>query len=294
MLYHSLIFFAFALLLSGNRDTLFSLERGSAAPFISGDTFRAYADHVLDETTSGFNPGDVKLGDIVFVKTDWEYLEDFFSNYHPQITVPYILLTHNSDHGAPGPFKSYLDDPKILAWFAQNVEDDSHPKLHPIPIGIANKCHEHGNMDVFSTYLHLSRNDDRPFLGYLNFHDATYPKERTYVRCLFSKHPWCVGPKNKALSRYLKDLSRSKFVFSPRGNGLDCHRTWEALLLGAIPIVRASTLDSLYKDLPVLIVEEWRTVTESYLNEQYEAMKLKKYDFEKLFISYWLNQIRPN
>jgi hypothetical protein len=33
------------------------------------------------------------------------------------------------------------------------------------------------------------------------------------------------------------------FEICPRGNGLDCHRTCEALLLRTIPIVRSSTLD---------------------------------------------------
>ena len=31
------------------------------------------------------------------------------------------------------------------------------------------------------------------------------------------------------------------FVASPSGNGLDCHRTWEALLLRSIPIVKVQT-----------------------------------------------------
>ena len=44
-----------------------------------------------------------------------------------------------------------------------------------------------------------------------------------------------------------------KFILSPPGAGFDCHRTWEALYLGAIPIVKTSSLDPLYKDLPVVI-----------------------------------------
>ena len=40
------------------------------------------------------------------------------------------------------------------------------------------------------------------------------------------------------------------FWLSPRGNGLDCHRTWEALYLDIIPIVWHSTLDPLYRKPP--------------------------------------------
>jgi hypothetical protein len=46
-------------------------------------------------------------------------------------------------------------------------------------------------------------------------------------------------------------------VLSARGNGLDCHRTWELLLLGSIVITRTSPLDPLFEDLPVAIVKDW-------------------------------------
>jgi hypothetical protein len=43
----------------------------------------------------------------------------------------------------------------------------------------------------------------------------------------------------------------------PQGNGVDTHRIWEALALGTIPIVRTSSIDPLFVDLPVLIVHDW-------------------------------------
>ena len=43
----------------------------------------------------------------------------------------------------------------------------------------------------------------------------------------------------------------------PQGNGVDTHRIWEALALGTIPIVRTSSLDPLFVDLPVLVVGDW-------------------------------------
>ena len=63
------------------------------------------------------------------------------------------------------------------------------------------------------------------------------------------------------------------FVASPHGNGLDCHRTWEALCLGCIPIVKTSPLDDLYEGLPVLIVGEWRDICENLLLETIENFK---------------------
>ena len=108
-------------------------------PFITGDNFRAIANHIFDERKSQFNPYKVQERDIVFVKTD--YLKKFFMLYHHRIKHPYILLTHNSDDAIPGNYLAYLSDPKIIAWFGINATVH-HPKLHVIPVGICNERYE--------------------------------------------------------------------------------------------------------------------------------------------------------
>ncbi len=40
------------------------------------------------------------------------------------------------------------------------------------------------------------------------------------------------------------------------GFGEDCHRTWESILLGAIPIVRESLIRPLFEDAPVMVLED--------------------------------------
>ena len=84
------------------------------------------------------------------------------------------------------------------------------------------------------------------------------------------------------------------FWLSPRGNGLDCHRTWEALYLDVIPIVWNSTITSLYRDLPILIVNSHLEITEDFLRRKLEEISQNKYyrmarmyRFEKLQIAYW-------
>src|ERR1700733_3496244 len=51
--------------------------RASSYPYISGDTLRAFADVIIDETTATVSVDTIKKGDIIFVKTD--YLGFFFS-----------------------------------------------------------------------------------------------------------------------------------------------------------------------------------------------------------------------
>jgi len=41
---------------------------------------------------------------------------------------------------------------------------------------------------------------------------------------------------------YYKTLPKYKYIISPEGNGIDCHRHYEALLAGCIPIVEYNSL----------------------------------------------------
>lgn len=62
-------------------------------------------------------------------------------------------------------------------------------------------------------------------------------------------------------------MSGYQFVASPMGNGYDCHRTWEALALGCVPIVNLSLvanrgpLQRLYSMFDIWIVQDWSEVT---------------------------------
>ena len=266
-------------------------NRASSEPFVSGDTFRAHADFIFDETQQPFAPEDVAFGSTVFVKGD--LLQKFLRKVHPLIQQPYVLITHNSDEASPGPFGALLDDPKILAWFGQNA-DTHHPKLHPIPIGIANRYWAHGDTEVFDAVK--AQGYPKTTLLYLNFSiNPVYTKpvleERTKVYHQFALQPFCLPAFPKDLQSYLRETAMSKFVLSPRGNGLDCHRTWEALYMGSIPILHTSTLDPMFENLPVLLIEDWDQVTKEFLETKYEEMQNRSYQWKKLTAAYWIEQI---
>lgn len=264
------------------------LNRLPSAPFITGDTFRFFADHAYDELDISLDPAQIQKGDAVFVKTD--YLEAFFTKIHPSIMQPYVLISHNSDHPAPGPHIQFLEDEKLLAWFAQNYDGYPHPKMHPIPIGIANSHWKHGN---FRRILKVQQKHiAKKHLAYLNITVQTFTEERKKVAELFSKSRFCYQKTAQKYKTFLKDVAASHFVISPRGNGLDTHRLWEALYMGSIPIVKSSSLDRLYKDLPVLIISDWEEVTEAFLKKKQKEWSGNKKDLEKLSITYWLDLIR--
>ena len=70
--------------------------------------------------------------------------------------------------------------------------------------------------------------------------------------------------------REYRDLvRRSRYVISPPGNGPDCHRTWEAMYLGSIPIVLKSSWPFNHLDLPVLAVNDWTSMLGIDLKENF-------------------------
>jgi hypothetical protein len=67
---------------------------------------------------------------------------------------------------------------------------------------------------------------------------------------------------------FLTKIKKHKFMICPMGNAVDCHRNWEVLYLGRVPIMRRSEyLEYLFKDFPVLFVNNYSDVTEELLLE---------------------------
>ena len=85
---------------------------------------------------------------------------------------------------------------------------------------------------------------------------------------------------------YFLELPKYKFVISPEGNGIDCHRHYEALMAGCIPIIEDRPLTrKKYGKCPVLFTHNYSEITVEYLEKKYDEMLGREYDFSCLFIS---------
>ncbi len=260
--------------------------------YITGDAFRACADYIVEKTTSAFKPEEVKAKSIVFVEVD--SLGYFFKTIFPRINVPIILISHNGDMPAPGAYVGYLDDARLIAWFGQNCDSLDNPKFVPIPIGLGNAKWPHGDQAVFDQFLdtleRLRRQEHKKQL-YINFSPTT-----NYIRIqlhqLLGGQPFASFVSMKKLPAYLKEMSSYRYTLSPFGNGLDCHRTWEALLVGSIPVVKTSTIDPLYDGLPVIILQNWHELTPELLEKKYQELQDKQLNRKKMFMDYWVALIK--
>ena len=87
-------------------------------------------------------------------------------------------------------------------------------------------------------------------------------------------------------------MSESKYVLCPKGNGIDTHRFYETILMGAIPIVEQSSLDELYSKTTSLIVNKYSDLNIEILKNPYKYIKNMNFSKDILFMEYWLNQIK--
>lgn len=264
--------------------------RPSSAPFISGDGFRSISQYIHETnkllTLKEIN--NIKDRDIVFVEST--ILKDFFLDIHPQIKKQYILITHNGDTNIDRNFIKFIDE-KIIHWFAQNCLME-HPKITPIPIGLENAHFGHaGNLKLFKKYSILfnktkPKQENNILVG---FNINTNLKERSEALSALSKKPNVVTiEKQNNQEEYLKTLRKYKFVASPPGNGIDCHRTWEALYLDVVPIVKKSVCNQFFKDLGlnIIIIDDWNEIDLRNIDQQKNTSVNTV-----LYMNYWTNKI---
>lgn len=87
-------------------------------------------------------------------------------------------------------------------------------------------------------------------------------------------------------SDYFRSIPTYKFVISPEGNGVDCHRHYEALIAGCIPIVEEHPgIREKYAGCPVLYTRDYSEITPEYLESVYSQVIDGHFNFERLMMS---------
>jgi hypothetical protein len=240
-------------------------------------------------------------------------IRNFLHFVLPFLKARIVLVSGNSDEEMPlgvltiDEFQTLISSPKIIRWFCQNFTGDESldpfGKVVRIPIGMdyhtlrahIGMMHPWGagctpveqdrTLQAIAGMAHPF--NERRMLCYSNFHHSVFgigargdrqeavrkiPREVVYYDDQFTDR--ATGWKRQ---------SEFMFVLSPRGGGPDCHRTWEALALGCVPVLKSSGLDPLFENLPVLIVKDWSDITAELLR----SYKRPTQSLEKTKLAFW-------
>lgn len=237
------------------------------------------------------NPHSIQNGDIVYCDTHQLLQFKDILNLKNNLTI----ITHNSD--------SYVCDGEAIdsmginvnlfncfkKWYAQNSYS-TNEKVIPIPIGFENKKWEK-TLGSKTKYIEIVSELKMEALEkvYFNCNLSTNTKERKECLNFSLKSNFVnIDLPNLSYEDYLKKIKQHKFILSPRGNGLDCHRTWEIMKLKRIPVLkREGQLDKLYANMPVLLVNNWDDLNQINLDELFSTYHFGNQDY--LEKTYWFN-----
>tara|TARA_R100000908_G_C3750714_1_gene145315 strand:+ start:103 stop:948 length:846 start_codon:yes stop_codon:yes gene_type:complete len=189
------------------------------------------------------------------------------------------LVLHNSDDNLDVPkFNSLRKVKNLNRIYSKNclVKDD---KVVPLPIGLANSCWPWGDEDTFKEVLQLNPTK-KDKLVFSNFTIDGGVRDEDRLDCHESVKKNKIDIlENKPFGEYLHDLSQYKYVISPEGNGIDCHRTWEALYFKVIPICKKSVVTEYFsKIFPIYLIDDWYQLNLEDLNQQYTNFSWKNYN----------------
>lgn len=245
----------------------------------------------------------------IYVCTD--ALSLFALSVLPAIRHPFTLVSGDSDLAITAellgshPVAAIAKSPLLRAWYAQNLAT-AHPRLSPLPIGndyqtMWEKPTERWSLTrttpLAQERVLMDATRDAPdfrqrLLGaYCNWHFDLDRGDRRDCRDRIDASACFFEPSRVPRSASWQRQAEFKFTISPQGFGLDCHRTWEALMLGSVPIVRRGPLSPLFADLPVVQVDDWTEVTRARLGAWATSLSGREFDFSSLFLAYWEHRI---
>jgi len=252
---------------------------------------------------------NVEYGDTVYV--DFKILRAYITQVLNGLKNPVVIVCGNDDNDFPDDFMDIVqvieNNKNILRFLCQNCTIETN-KIKNIPIGLDYHSMSYDTPHLVHGQKHISpiiqeqqiidiKNDFLPLEEckskcIANFHLAMDMYKREKVRLpaynKLKNNPCIKFLERQSRTDYMKELKDVAFAICPSGNGLDTHRLWETLILGRIPIVNKTNL-KVYKDLPIVEVEDWGIINEEWLSIQHKNIieKYGSFNMEKIYLSYW-------
>jgi len=241
----------------------------------------------------------IRDGAVIWMRI--EGLQRFNREVLPGLKSRFVLVTGESDWSVPSSFpqdaQTVLESGKLLHWFSVNYDGPPDDRITPMPIGIEypkrneitvslragsycafKKSPEQHEAEWDRLAAHAPPLQQRVRLASADFHfhntsaNRRFGESREDIRDRLRDNPNIAWARRRQLSplaprrRYLEHA----FVIVTYGRGLDGHRTWEALQLGCIVIVKKGPLDVLYQGLPVVSLDRWEDITADNMQRWYE------------------------
>jgi hypothetical protein len=190
----------------------------------------------------------------------------------------------------------------------EHLDEKSNSKVSPIPVGLNPLELSHGIMHMkvedIEKRFPVSPLDSRPLqVRFTNrVRDGAGQFEsraKTRVACDTKWKGLCVSSPAPGHDGFLTEIAKYPFLICAHGGGLDPNpNVWSALLVGTIPIIEGFAGDSMYRDLPVVVLEDLShaNLSESRLRIWRDSMSYmfrgqeRRRVLHKLTTDFWWNE----
>lgn len=212
---------------------------------------------------------------------------------------PYTLVSAYSDETITEEYREVLDDPDLVVMHANNV-GIKHPKLRAIGLGVS------GSYSLDDAH-HDRVPSVKPWLYDARLLEARNAKKTKEFNVSFRAHTNRHGERQHCLNclklpnvvmdpdAYLDDLAASRFCISPNGNGIDCLRTWEALMVRTVPVITRNPMaeQGMYDNLPVIILNRWEDFQQGYFTRELHQVMMEEFNPGMMTTEWWLGRRPP-
>ncbi len=265
--------------------------RRNSSPFISGDAFADLSDYVAFPPKNRNQRQKVEhlaKAKVIFCRSD--RLQEFFSEFHKEISAK-VIIAGNSDFEFHVPPESIPNSVDFLLLQNSFISDDI--RINTLPIGLENlRWGMNGKPRNFRSSKDQPARQDKVLFGpFSNTH-----RVRAEVSEIFSEEDYFFDSLSKRMTpkKMSAYVRKYKYVAAVRGNGVDTHRLWESLYLGASPIVSSDKWSESLRALrlPLIYVDEWSldSVKRIVKNDSFHSFTPK--DLRPLWMDYWVSKIK--
>lgn len=245
-------------------------------------------------------------------------LEYFFASVLPRLKRNFVLVTGSEDITLPNQIdkrwpslpanlrehiEKLVEHPLLLHWFCENLDEQFHAKVSPLPLGIVEPDVDKDLKVRPSDWGGLATRAKRILCAH-RVRDGEQWQLRKHVTELARTH-WrgfvTILDKPVEEEEFYALLRTHAFVLCVEGGGLDpSPKAWQSLLHGAVPVMRTTATTAGYDGLPVVRVDEWskESINENKIDKWYNQYflqsaiyKNKNKILEKLGVEYWWNFI---
>ena len=190
-------------------------------------------------------------------------------------------------------FERFLNDDKIIFWFAQNLNIKASRNISVLPIGLENlRYQNNGILEHFD--CELPERKQNKILCSFNLQNNNFERKNLHNLSLTHKDIEVANLSNHRL--YIEKFKNFKFNLCPSGQGIDTHRIWESLMMETIPIlVESAFANNLKKlNLPLLVLNKWEdldSLDSQDLHKIYSNEARYKSFEDVLRLDFWIKKI---